>query len=88
VNVTSIVLALSVFGGAACATQGDDGDDVVDVSLDDAKADTARTVSVTSGSTVTVQFTATGSPLDVSVDCSPPADPDTAGMQFTVTRSA
>jgi len=80
------VLLLIALGGACVASEDDD--ELVEVPVGDQKADSVSTVTVSSGKTVTVQFTATGDPLDVSVDCSPPANPDTVGMQFTVTSTA
>jgi hypothetical protein len=81
-----------ISGGAGCVGAGDDaadGDgDVVDVAVGDTKADAVSHVNVGASATTTVAFTATGTPLDISVDCGPPDDPDTVGMQFTVTSAA
>lgn len=82
-SLACILLAIS---GGAC-TQGDD-DETIDVIVGDGKADSSSTVHVSSGKTVTVKFTASGDPLDVSVDCGAPSNVDTAGMQITVTSAA
>jgi hypothetical protein len=69
----------------ACADTATPDDDSIDVIVGDGKADTSANIHLASGKTSTVKFTATGDPLDISVDCHAPADPDSVGAQFTVT---
>jgi hypothetical protein len=81
----NLFLAAVLCGVPACAP---DDEEVVDIPVGDAKSDSVTELTVKSGSTVTGAFTAPGGALDITVDCNPPADADTVGLQFTVTSAA
>jgi hypothetical protein len=87
VRVKTAVACVLLSMSACVADSGDDGD-VVDVIVGDGKADTSTTVHLSSGHSTTVQFTAPGTAIDVTVDCGAPENPDIVGMQFTFTSSA
>lgn len=78
----SVCLLVSLCGASACI--GSEDDENIDVTVGDEKADAVSHVTVSSGSTSTVSFNATAGAVDVTVDCAPPANPDSVGMQFTV----
>jgi hypothetical protein len=86
VKTWSVCLLVSLCGASACVAPDDDEN--VDVTVGDDKADAVKHVTVAEGSTSTVTFKAPGGPLDISVDCAPPANPDIVGTTFTVTSSA
>ena len=80
----SVCLLVSLLGAGASACIGSDDDENIDVTVGDEKADAVSHVTVNAGGTSTVSFNATAGSVEVSVDCAPPANPDTVGMQFTV----
>jgi hypothetical protein len=79
------LLCAAVFA-VGCGPQVEEEETVV-IPVGDQKADQITKVTIPDGSTVTAQFTATGAPLEITVDCKPPADPDTVGTEFTVTSA-
>lgn len=56
-------------------------DEEVDIGVDDL---TSRSLTLTAGRTSTVRFTNRAAGATVTVDCSPPADPDQVGVVFVV----
>ena len=78
----SVCLLVSLCGASACI--GTEDDENIDVAVGDEKADAVSHVTVTAGSTSTVSFNATAGAVDVTIDCAPPANPDSVGNQFTV----
>jgi hypothetical protein len=75
-------LLVSLCGASACI--GTEDDENIDVAVGDEKADAVSHVTVNAGSTSTVSFNATAGAVDITVDCAPPANPDSVGNQFTV----
>jgi hypothetical protein len=82
VKTWSVCLLVSLCGASACV--GSQDDENIDVTVGDEKADAVSHVTVNSGVTSTVSFNAPAGAVDLSVDCAPPANPDSVGMQFTV----
>jgi hypothetical protein len=73
------VLLLALLAGCGGAPE------VIDVQVDEeGKEDSAKKISVSAGHDLTVRYKTTGSAAQVTIDCKPPANPDTEGMTFSV----
>jgi hypothetical protein len=59
-----------------------------DISLPDGKTDASVEIRIASGQTSTISFTAPAGPIELTVLCPIPANPDVAGTQFKVSSAA